>query len=37
MLRYLRARLLSALSLAPWLLMPLIPILAFALWLCGIG
>ena len=37
MWRYLRAGLSFVLFWVPWLLLPLMPILAFTLWICGIG
>jgi hypothetical protein len=37
MRRYLRAGLSFVLFRVPWLLPSLMPILAFALWICGIG
>jgi hypothetical protein len=37
MWRYLRAGLSFVLFRVPWLLLPLMPILAFTLWICGIG
>lgn len=37
MWRYPRAGLRFVLFRVPWLLLPLMPILAFALWICGIG
>ncbi len=36
MSRHLRAGLLSALFVVPWLVLPSMPILAFTLWICGV-